>query len=69
MPVPVLCVVAFFFLMWIAYLKCEIHRLRSENEKLKRVIKEKVERVATELELSGSRRLPVSKSGTVTERF
>lgn len=69
MPVPILCLAAFMLVLWVAYLKFEVQRLRDENEKLQRALKEKLGKVAGELAITGARKLPVSKSGIVTERF
>lgn len=54
MDTVILCVAAFLLLTWVIYLKRQIVRLVSENEKLMAMLKVKIERESQGMQVGGA---------------
>ena len=51
MSEPLFCLTVLFFLGWVIYLKLQVSDLKSHNEKLKKVLQEKVGKLKKDVEL------------------
>lgn len=57
MVVPILCLVCFFFLIWILLLKSELDHTKKEVDRLKAILKKKLGHLENEVKVEQGRAL------------
>ena len=53
MTEPLLCITVLFFLGWVIYLKLQVAALKIHNEKMKKALQEKVDKLKKDVEIGG----------------
>lgn len=48
------CIMALFFLGWVIYLKLQVADLKSHNEKMKKALQEKINKLKTDVEIGNN---------------
>ena len=51
MTEPLLCITVLFFLGWVIYLKLQVADLRVHNEKMKKALQEKVDKLKKDVDI------------------
>lgn len=69
MIVPILCLVCFFFLIWILLLKSELGYTKKEVNRLKEILKKKLSHLENEVKVDQARALKGRESEGSMLRF
>lgn len=51
MTEPLFCVTVLFFLGWVIYLKLQVSDLKNQNEKMKKALRGKIDKVKNDVEM------------------